>query len=473
MFLELQEHVVVPAVELLYQLHFAIQNGTSVVIICSTRELAIQLKVASWFLKATVLCFLGHAIGVAMAREFYDVTGITLDLFYWGLVMLGSKLLLQDIISIFDGSVTTKAKEQDDLLLLWLQSLMASALYSLSSKLKDTISGLTHQGVFSAWTLQLVSDGVPSGVTEEAIDEILVQPPEPELRRSNRRGASRGTEGGIDVRRIEEEVDPDFLSDAHSRTGPAESGDSCESKHHVRIVWDLLCDSKIPVRLSVADTSESVGIVVVILKLVRLLDIYRMRELVVKYKAEKVCHEEMVKMPLVDLKVLEVHRKRTNVNARSRRSTKVDESKLCDIPVVLRGATPIVKAVSFNVYRDERVVGIVARAARRIETEAETMDEVILGLILGDQVPSGKGQTLRRLKQRTRQQGCRMAWTNKWRKEMVVLLARLYVDEAVARHGVHVSSIPDKYGMYIEALERDVEVVRDTSRFEYYLPSIE
>nr|GEW76020.1 putative reverse transcriptase domain, ribonuclease H-like domain, aspartic peptidase domain protein [Tanacetum cinerariifolium] len=30
-----------------------------------------------------------------------------------------------------------------------------------------------------------------------------------------------------------------------------------------------------------------------------------MRELVVKYKAEKVCYEEMVKMPLVDLKVLE------------------------------------------------------------------------------------------------------------------------------------------------------------------------
>nr|GFA73566.1 putative reverse transcriptase domain-containing protein [Tanacetum cinerariifolium] len=30
-----------------------------------------------------------------------------------------------------------------------------------------------------------------------------------------------------------------------------------------------------------------------------------MRELVMKYKAGKVCHEEMVKMPLVDLKVLE------------------------------------------------------------------------------------------------------------------------------------------------------------------------
>nr|GEY44018.1 hypothetical protein [Tanacetum cinerariifolium] len=42
------------------------------------------------------------------------------------------------------------------------------------------------------------------------------------------------TEGGMDVRRIEEEVDPDFLSDAHSRTGPVESGDSCESK-----AWSL------------------------------------------------------------------------------------------------------------------------------------------------------------------------------------------------------------------------------------------
>nr|GEW64657.1 putative reverse transcriptase domain, ribonuclease H-like domain, aspartic peptidase domain protein [Tanacetum cinerariifolium] len=31
----------------------------------------------------------------------------------------------------------------------------------------------------------------------------------------------------------------------------------------------------------------------------------RMRELVVKYKAEKVCYEEMVKIPLVSLKVLE------------------------------------------------------------------------------------------------------------------------------------------------------------------------
>nr|GEZ78331.1 putative reverse transcriptase domain-containing protein [Tanacetum cinerariifolium] len=46
------------------------------------------------------------------------------------------------------------------------------------------------------------------------------------------------------------------------------------------------------------------------------------------------------------------------------------------------------------------------------------------------------------------------------------LLARLYVHEAVARHEVHVSSIPDRDGMYIEVLERDVEVVRNASSYE-------
>nr|GEZ34611.1 hypothetical protein [Tanacetum cinerariifolium] len=45
-------------------------------------------------------------------------------------------------------------------------------------------------------------------------------------------------------------------------------------------------------------------------------------------------------------------------------------------------------------------------------------------------------------------------------------LARLYVDEAVARYKVHVSSIPDRDRMYIEVLERNVEVVRNTSRYE-------
>nr|GEY66941.1 hypothetical protein [Tanacetum cinerariifolium] len=69
----------------------------------------------------------------------------------------------------------------------------------------------------------------------------------------------------MDVRRVEEELDSDFLSDAQSRTGPVESGDSCKSK----IPW-------IPV-----------GIVIAIHN--------RMRDMGMKYKAQKVCHEEMVK----------------------------------------------------------------------------------------------------------------------------------------------------------------------------------
>nr|GFA71631.1 hypothetical protein [Tanacetum cinerariifolium] len=43
---------------------------------------------------------------------------------------------------------------------------------------------------------------------------------------------------------------------------------------------------------------------------------------------------------------------------------------------------------------------------------------------------------------------------------------RLGVNEAVARHGVHVSSIPDRDVIYIKVLGRDVEVVRNTSRYE-------
>ncbi|GKD63036.1 hypothetical protein Tco_1305144 [Tanacetum coccineum] len=64
----------------------------------------------------------------------------------------------------------------------------------------------------------------------------------------------------------------------------------------------------------------------------------------------------------------------------------------------------------------------------------------------------------------------------KWEKERLTMDSKSKLprsNEAVARHGVHVSSIPDKDGMYIEVLERDVEVVRNTSRYEYCFPSID
>ncbi|GKA20388.1 hypothetical protein Tco_0700377 [Tanacetum coccineum] len=49
-------------------------------------------------------------------------------------------------------------------------------------------------------------------------------------KRSHLRRSFRGTKGGRVVEESEKEVDSDLLSDACSRSGPAELGDYCESK---------------------------------------------------------------------------------------------------------------------------------------------------------------------------------------------------------------------------------------------------
>nr|GEU29428.1 putative reverse transcriptase domain-containing protein [Tanacetum cinerariifolium] len=54
--------------------------------------------------------------------------------------------------------------------------------------------------------------------------------------------------------------------------------------------------------------------------------------------------------------------KRTDINARSRRSTKVDESKLCDKPVVYKERHRLRRPMSFGASEDERIVGIIARS---------------------------------------------------------------------------------------------------------------
>ncbi|GJW84074.1 hypothetical protein Tco_0157219 [Tanacetum coccineum] len=149
----------------------------------------------------------------------------------------------------------------------------------------------------------------------------------------------------MDVRRIEEEVDPYFLSDAHSRTGLAESGDSCESKSKGALDFCSL----------IIFMSESLRFSQFLMFLLN----FRWCLL------RRWCWRFMGK--------------RTNVNARSRRSTKVDESKLCDIPVVCDVRTLIMEEAHTTKYS-----------------------------------------------------------------------VRPEVNETVARHGVHVSSIPDKDGMYIE-----------------------
>nr|GEV42257.1 reverse transcriptase domain-containing protein [Tanacetum cinerariifolium] len=121
------------------------------------------------------------------------------------------------------------------------------------------------------------------------------------------------------------------------------------------------------------------------------------------------------------LKYLRFVRKQTNVNARSCRSTKVDDSKVCDIPVVCLYK---VKGGARVAFEDE----FGAAKEREVLCEAQ----------------QGRSEVKRKLFR---------SFRNK-------------IDEAVARHGLHMSSIPDRDGMYIQVLKRDVEVVRNTSRYE-------
>ncbi|GJT98835.1 hypothetical protein Tco_1094353 [Tanacetum coccineum] len=171
-------------------------------------------------------------------------------------------------------------------------------------------------------------------------------------------------------RRIEEEVDPDFLSDAHSRTGPAESGDSCESKVYTSLrksrvafedkLWSLLEKEKCHVKPNkVKEESEE--------------EAFRKlrREKVIAYTTRQ----------------LEIH-------------VKNDTTHVMDLGVMVE------------------------------TSKAENASTEML---------HGFGTTMEK------KDGC--------------------VDETVARHGVHVSSIPDKDGMYIEVLKRCKKVVRNTSRY--------
>nr|GEV63764.1 putative reverse transcriptase domain-containing protein [Tanacetum cinerariifolium] len=120
------------------------------------------------------------------------------------------------------------------------------------------------------------------------------------------------------------------------------------------------------------------------------------------YKAEKVRHEEIVKMPLVNLKVLE------------------DGSFMIDDLI------------------DQFQGG--ARVAFEDEFGAAEESEVSC------EAQQGRSGVKRKLFRSSRKK----------------------IDEVVARHGVHVSSIPHRDGMYIEVLARDVEVVRNTSSYEKY-----
>nr|GEW93858.1 putative reverse transcriptase domain-containing protein [Tanacetum cinerariifolium] len=224
-------------------------------------------------------------------------------------------------------------------------------------------------------------------------------------------------------------------------------------------------------------------------------------ELVVKYKAEKVCHEEMVRMPLVDLKVYP----RREVEFRVE---------------LVQGATPITRPMLFGAYEDERVVGIIARAARMC-IDFRELSKIYLCSgchqmrVHEDEIPKtafrmryGRyefmampfwvdqftndfhgcnesdefGVVEEREVSCEAQQGrsrVRMKLFGSCRNNIgdvrtlimeeahaTKYYVRPGVNEEVARHGVHVPSIPYRDGMYIEVLARNVAVIRNTSRYE-------
>ncbi|GJZ48166.1 hypothetical protein Tco_0601998 [Tanacetum coccineum] len=202
------------------------------------------------------------------------------------------------------------------------------------------------------------------------------------------------------VRRIEEEVDPDFLLDAHSRTGPAKSFDSCESKDRsFRMCIDYRELSKI--------------------------DLYsgfhqmRVHEDEIPKTAFRMrygCYE-FTAMPFwIDHCTSDFHERNGSGGARVAFKDKFGAAEERELSCEAQQGRSRVKMKLFGSCRND------------------TGD--VRTLIMEE------------------------AHATKYS-------VRPGVNEAVARHGVHVSSIPDKDGMYIEVLEKDVEVIRNTSRYEY------
>ncbi|GJT55810.1 hypothetical protein Tco_0990864 [Tanacetum coccineum] len=228
----------------------------------------------------------------------------------------------------------------------------------------------------------------------------------------------------MDVRRIKEEVDPDFFSDAHSRTGPAKLGDSCESK-----VLEVVRESNTNMNGDVSlgtkvDESNSDDILLYFTAMPFWVDQCTSefhdsneRESASSYLCKLsscVLRTGHLGTIWVNEPILDFGRKdKFVVTAWSRDR---------NAGLVEREGDLLIQRAREIHMKTIRIIKVSNTfSIRRIETEAEMIDVVILGLILGDQVPFGN-------------------------------------DEAVARHRVHVSSIPDKDEMYTKALERDVEV---------------
>nr|GEW95130.1 hypothetical protein [Tanacetum cinerariifolium] len=239
-----------------------------------------------------------------------------------------------------------------------------------------------------------------------------------------------------------------------------------------------------------------------------------MRELVMKYKAEKACYEEMVKMPLVDLKVLEDESFRMCIDYRE--LSKIDLYSGChqirvhedeipriafrmsygyfELTVMPFGLTNAPAAYTKSKEEHESHLKMNLELLKKekchvkpnnVEAESSGSFLEIIGTIweranIVVDAWSRKGG----VKSRRVRDICRTIQAKVSKKMLVVYVETSKAEDVsiemlrgldqlverkedgVARHGVHVSSILDTDGMYIEVLERDVEVVRNASSYE-------
>nr|GEX44502.1 putative reverse transcriptase domain-containing protein [Tanacetum cinerariifolium] len=209
----------------------------------------------------------------------------------------------------------------------------------------------------------------------------------------------------MDVRRIKEEVDPDFLSDAHSRSGPVESSDSCESK-----------DGSFKMCIDYRELSK--------------IDLY------------SGCHQMRVhedEIPKTAFRMRYGRYKFTAMPFWVNQCTSDFYERGARVAFKDKFGAAEEREVSCESQQgDVRTLIIEEAHATKYFVHHGVKDEHqrSSGLLLQPEIPD---------------------W--KWEKE------RLTMDnKPVARHRVHVSSIPNRDEMYIEVLENDVEVTRNTSR---------
>nr|GEY06102.1 hypothetical protein [Tanacetum cinerariifolium] len=245
----------------------------------------------------------------------------------------------------------------------------------------------------------------------------------------------------MDVRRIKEEVDLDFLSDAHSRTCPVESGDYCESKISWIPVGIVVAIHKISYRVSTRSDTDCEGPC-------------RLAPMEMKscWNNCKSCKDGSFRM-CIDYHEL----------------SKIDLYSGCHQMRVHKDEIPKTTFRTRYGHFEFTVMPFGLTNAPAIFMDVMNREEHNSHLKMNLELLKKEKCHVKPNKveaERCKDFDMKEAHATKYS-------VRPGVNEAVARHGMHVSSILDRDGMYIEVLERDVEVVRNASRYELFARLIE